>query len=170
APARPRARAAARPPAPALPAGGVHVALVPLQVSAVHGLPSATHAAPLGCVVSVGHAALVPVQVSARSHSPAAARQTVLEGLKASVGQASLVPSQVSAWSQTPAAARHTVPAGCFPSAGQGVVVPSQDSAPSQAPAAARHTAPAMAAGCVTLSPLPLHAYAATGLRLSVPP
>src|SRR5207247_2598938 len=105
--------------APALPAGCVQVALVPLQVSAVHGLPSSVHAAPLGCLVSAGHAALVPVQVSARSHSPAAARQTVLEGLKASVGQALLVPSQVSAWSQTPAAARHTVPAGCFPSAGQ---------------------------------------------------
>src|SRR5947199_5803776 len=43
--------------------------ILPLQVSAVQGLPSSVHAAPLGCLASAGHAALVPVQVSARSHS-----------------------------------------------------------------------------------------------------
>src|SRR5207245_1985059 len=61
--------------------------------------------------------ALVPVQFSAGSHSPAEARQTVLEGLKASAGQTVLEPVQLSSTSHTPAAARHTVPAfpaGCW--------------------------------------------------------
>src|SRR5207245_8926954 len=61
--------------------------------------------------------ALVPVQFSAGSHSPAEARQTVLEGSKASAGQTVLEPVQLSSTSHTPAAARHTVPefpAGCW--------------------------------------------------------
>src|SRR5207253_616388 len=50
-------------------------------------------------------------QLSAGSHSPAEARQTVLEGLRASAGHTVLDPVQVSSTSQTPAAARHTAPA-----------------------------------------------------------
>src|SRR5439155_730936 len=96
--------------------------------------------AALGCVASAGHAALEPVQVSARSHTPAAARHTVLAGWKTSAGQAALVPSQVSVTSQTPAAARHTVPAAAFASAGQAAALPLQNSAGSHAPAEARHS------------------------------
>src|SRR5207245_7929572 len=113
--------------------------------------------------------ALVPVQFSAGSHSPAEARQTVLEGLKASAGQTVLEPVQLSSTSHTPAAARHTVPAfpaGCwqvtfvpshwssvqglpsevhavpldaFASAGQLGPLPGQFSAGSHSPAEARH-------------------------------
>src|SRR5204862_197800 len=137
--AAPQAPAAARPTGPALPAGWVRVEVGPLQVSAVHGLPSSVHAAPLGCVASAVFAGRRRHQVSPRDWSPAVGPPTVLEGLKASVGQASLVPSQVSAWSQTPAAARHTVPAGTFASAGQAAPLPVQNSARSQAPAEARH-------------------------------
>src|SRR5438552_7299376 len=98
-------------------------------MSAVHAFPLPGRSAELACLASAGQLALAPVQVSARSHSPAAARHTVLAGWKASAGQPALVPSQVSAMSQTPAAARHTVPAGCFTSAGHVVLVPSQLSA-----------------------------------------
>src|SRR6266404_2411970 len=80
--------AAARHSVPALPAGCWQASFVPSQVSVVHGLPSSVHAVPLCCFASVGHAALEPVQLSATSHSPPAARHTVLEGWKASAGQA----------------------------------------------------------------------------------
>src|SRR5207302_9884711 len=114
--------------------------------------------------------------VSATSHSPAAARHTVLGGWKASAGHAVFVPSQTSATSQSPAAARHGVPAlpaacwqvslvpsqvsvvhalpssghavalGFFASVGHAAFVPSQTSATSQSPAAARHGVPALPA------------------------
>src|SRR3989454_9599210 len=68
--------AAARHTTPALPAGCVQVALVPLHTSAVQGSPSSVHAVLLGWDASVGQAVLVPVQVSATSHSFAAARHS----------------------------------------------------------------------------------------------
>src|SRR5438477_128662 len=142
---------AARHTAPALPAGCVQVALVPLHTSLVQGSLSSVQAVPLGWKRSVGQVVLVPVQLSARSHSPAAARHTApafpagwvhvaLEplhtsvvhtlpssvqvvplALKTSVGQAVVTPSQVSARSHSPAAARHTVPPDLMASAGRGV-------------------------------------------------
>src|SRR5207244_10867262 len=82
--------AAGRHTAPALPAGCWQVTSVPLQASVVQGLASSVQMVPLGCFASGGQVVLDPVQVSARSHSPAAARHTVVEDLKASAGQASL--------------------------------------------------------------------------------
>jgi hypothetical protein len=61
---------------PALPAGCVHEAEVPLQTSAVHGSESAVHVAPFALRTSAGHAVALPLQVSAVSHSPAAGRHT----------------------------------------------------------------------------------------------
>src|SRR5439155_8107937 len=106
------APAAARHTVPAFPAGCRQVSLAPSQVSVVHGLRSSVEAVPFARFASAGHEALEPVQVSATSHSPAAARHTVVAGWKASAGQAALVPSQLSATSHTPAEARHMVPAG----------------------------------------------------------
>src|SRR5437773_1269827 len=67
--------------------------LVPSHWSSVQGLPSSVHAVPLAfrAPVSAGHVALVPVQVSGRSHSPAAARQTV-PALPTGCWQVALVP------------------------------------------------------------------------------
>src|SRR5947199_372197 len=73
------ALAAARNPAPALPAGCWHKLLVPLHWSSVQGLLSAMQAVPEGFLASDGQVVLVPVQISARSHSPAAARQVAPE-------------------------------------------------------------------------------------------
>src|SRR5438445_71834 len=89
--------AAARHTAPALPAGWVQVALVPLHTSVVHALPSSVQVVPLAFKRSVGQAVVTPSQVSAKSHSPAAARHTVPAVLMASTRQAVLVPVQVSA-------------------------------------------------------------------------
>src|SRR5437899_3237476 len=152
------------------PAGCWHVSLVPLQVSAVHGLPSSVHAVPLACLASAGQLALEPVQVSARSHSPTTARHTVLAGWKASRAEERSVGTQLGAPWQTPAAAQHTVPArpagcwhvslvplqvsavhglpssvhavplACLASAGQLALEPVQVSARSHSPTAARHT------------------------------
>ena len=83
----------------------------------MHGLLSAVHAVPAALLASAGQLGPFPGQFSAGSHSPAEARQTVLEGLKASAGQTVLEPVQLSSTSHTPAAARHTVPAfpaGCW--------------------------------------------------------
>src|SRR5438445_5271680 len=68
--------AAARPTAPAFPAGWVHGAFVPLHTSVVHTLPSSVQVVPLTFKTSVGQAVVTPSQVSARSHSPAAARRS----------------------------------------------------------------------------------------------
>src|SRR5437773_1544131 len=66
--------------------------LVPSHWSSVQGLPSSVHAVPFAFrAPSAGHVALVPVQVSGRSHSPAAARQTV-PALPAGCWQVALVP------------------------------------------------------------------------------
>src|SRR5207244_8544498 len=73
-----QAPAAARHSVPAWPAGCWQLSSLPSHWSSVHGLPSSVHAVPLGCLASAGHVALEPVQCSATSHSPAAARQTVL--------------------------------------------------------------------------------------------
>jgi hypothetical protein len=61
-------------------------------------------------LVSAGQTVLLPVQFSARSHSAAAARQTVLLEAKPSAGQAALEPVQVSAASQTVTAVRQVWP------------------------------------------------------------
>src|SRR3989442_1129362 len=74
--------AAARHTAPALPAGCVHVLVLPSHRSRVQGLASAVQAVPAALTASAGHVALEPVQLSARSHSFAAARQTVVLGWK----------------------------------------------------------------------------------------
>jgi hypothetical protein len=105
-----QAPADARQTVPAFPTGCWQVTAVPSHLSWVQGLPSSVQAVPLVFLVSAGQLAEVPVQVSATSHSPAAARQTVVDGARASDGQVSVVPSQVSATSQLPAAARQTVP------------------------------------------------------------
>src|SRR2546426_402971 len=148
--------ATARHTAPALPAGCVHVALVPLHTSVVHALPSSVQVVPLALKASVGQAVVTPSQVSARSHSAAAARHTVPADLMASVGQVALVPVQFSAASQRSTAARQTVLEGRKALAGQVVLVPVQVSAASQGPAAARHTVPALPAGCVQVALAPL--------------
>src|SRR3989475_10177960 len=108
------APAAARHTVPALPAGCWQRALLPLQVSVVHGLPSSVHAVPLGFLASDGQARpATPVHVSARSHSPAAARHTVPLGATTSAGQPLLRPS--------PGSARpHTTPPPAPPSKGLG--------------------------------------------------
>src|SRR5437667_208828 len=162
--------AAERHTTPALPAGCVQVALVPLHTSAVQGSPSSVQAVLLGWKALVGQVELVPVQLSVTSHSLTAARHTVPAfpagcvhvalvplhtsvvhtlpssvqvvplALKASVGQAVVTPSQVSARSHSPAAARQTVPAALSASAGQAALVPVQFSAASHRSTAARQT------------------------------
>jgi hypothetical protein len=101
---------AARQTAPAFPAGCWHPTFVPSHWSFVHGLLSAVQAVPLGFFASAGQLADVPVHVSAKSHSPAAARHTVVDGWNPSAGQLTAVPLQVSATSQAPAETRQTVP------------------------------------------------------------
>jgi hypothetical protein len=102
---------------------------------------------PFGLNAFGGQLALLPVQCSATSHTPAAARHTVLDGLKPSGGHVLLLPLHVSATSQNwPAeAARQTVPAGLTLSVGQLGLLPVQTSVASQAsPAlAARQIVPA---------------------------
>src|SRR5205823_6121845 len=162
--------AAGRHTAPAFPAGCWQSLLLPSHSSRLQGFPSPVQAVPLASFESAGQSGPVPGQFSARSHSPAAARQTTLEGWKPSAGHAALVPSQVSATSPSPAAARHTVPAppgrssdllllpsqssrrqglplsvqavplAFFASAGQSGLVPGQLSARSHSPLAARQT------------------------------
>src|SRR5207244_2408726 len=84
---------------PAFPAGCAHAALLPEQMSAVHGLPSSAQAVPSGLNPSLGQLALVPEHVSAVSHAPAASRQTVPAATNASFGHAPLEPVQLSATS-----------------------------------------------------------------------
>src|SRR5206468_2649973 len=109
--------AAARHTVPAFPAGCWQASFVPSHWSSVHGLLSAVHAVPAALLASAGQLGPFPGQFSAGSHSPAEARQTVLEGLKASAGQTVLEPVGRSSRRESPAAARHTVPAfpaGCW--------------------------------------------------------
>src|SRR5439155_109959 len=80
------APAAARQTVPALPAGCWQASFVPSHSSRLHGLPSSVHAVPAGCFASAGQLGPFPGQFSAGSHSPAEARQTVDDGLKASAG------------------------------------------------------------------------------------
>jgi hypothetical protein len=58
-----------------------------------------------------GQTLLVPVQLSAASHTPAAARQTVVFGANPSAGHV-VLPPQVSAASQVPVESRQTVAGG----------------------------------------------------------
>jgi hypothetical protein len=156
--------------APELPAGCWHELLVPLQVSALHALPSSVHVVPAPFFRSAGQALLDPSQVSSRSQSPAAMRHTKTTDCFASVGQAVEVPVHVSAMSHGPAAIRQTaplLPAGCwqllllplhasvvqalpssvqavlfgfFASVGQASETPSHFSSMSHSPPAERHT------------------------------
>src|SRR5437899_2769531 len=82
--ARSHSPAAARHTVPAFPAGCVQAGApeVPLHTSVVQTLPSSVQAVPAALTASAGHVALEPVQLSARSHSFAAARQTVVLGTK----------------------------------------------------------------------------------------
>src|SRR5207253_3114330 len=80
--------AAARHTAPAFPAGCWQSSLLPSHSSRLHGLLSAVHAVPAALLASAGQLGPLPGQFSAGSHSPAEARQCVLEGLKSSAGQA----------------------------------------------------------------------------------
>src|SRR6266404_4540147 len=159
---------AARHTAPALPAGCVHVTLVPLHTSVVQGSPSSAQAVPLGWKTSVGQVVLVPVQVSATSHSPAAARHTA-PAFPAGCVQVLVLPSH---WSRVQGlvSAVQAVPAACLASVGQAVLVPSQVSATSHSPAAARHTVPAFPAGCVQAGEpeVPLHTSVVQTLPSSV--
>src|SRR5207245_4565797 len=119
--------AAARHSAPAFPAGCVQVLVLPSHWSSVHGLVSAVHAVPAGCLASVGQVVLVPVQLSATSHSPAAARHTA-PALPAGCWQAALAPSH---WSRVQGlvSAVQAVPLALKTSVGQMVLDPSQVSA-----------------------------------------
>src|SRR5881296_1494233 len=123
---------------------------------------------PADFLTSAGQAVVTPPQVSARSHSPAAARQTVPAPLMASAGQVALDPVQFSAASHRSTAARQTVLEGRKALAGQVVLVPVQVSAASQGPAAARHTVPALPAGCVHVALVPLQMLRVQTLPSSV--
>src|SRR5205823_1816124 len=109
--------------APTLPAGCVHVALVPLHRSAVQGLPSSVQGVVLDLKTSVGQVALVPVQVSAASHSLVPARHTVLADRKPLAGQVVLVPLHWSRVQGLPSSAQAApvLPTGCW----QVLLVPS---------------------------------------------
>jgi hypothetical protein len=82
--------AAARQIAPGFAAGWAQVPF--WQASLVHGLSSLVHAVPLVLKASPGHA-VAPPQVSTTSHSPAAARHTVVA---AAAVCAQLVPEHTS--------------------------------------------------------------------------
>src|SRR5205823_6446324 len=159
---------AARQTAPALPAGCVHVLVLPSHWSSVQGLVSAVQAVPAGCLASVGQVVLVPVQVSATSHSVAAARHTA-PALPAGCWQVALAPSH---WSRVHGlvSAVQAVALALKTSGGQAVLAPSQVSATSHSPAAARHTAPAFPAGCVQAGApaVPSHTSVVQGLPSSV--
>src|SRR5437899_3056460 len=129
---------AARHTTPALPAGCVQVALVPLHTSAVQGSPSSVQAVLLGWKASVGQMVLVPVQLSATSHSFTAARHTV-PALPAGCVQVALEPLHTSAVHTLPSSV-HGVPLATKASLGQVVPVPVQLSATSHSFAAARQT------------------------------
>src|SRR5207245_920667 len=75
--------AAARHTVPAFPAGCWQSSLLPSHSSRLHGLPSLVHAVPAALLASAGQLGPFPGQFSAGSHSPAEARHTVLDGLKA---------------------------------------------------------------------------------------
>src|SRR5438552_741435 len=151
-----------------MPTGSWHELLLPSHWSRVQGLPSSGQAVPGGWFASAGQVALVPVQFSATSHTPAEARQTVLEDRKLSVGQLALDPSHVSATSHTPAEARQTVLEDRKLSVGQLALDPSHVSATSHTPAEARHTAPALPAGCWHVVLVPSHTSRVQGLPSSV--
>jgi hypothetical protein len=108
--ARSQTFAAARHCVPAFPAACWHVTFVPSHLSVVQALPSSVQAVPLAFFASAGQLGEVPVQFSAWSHSPPAARQTVVDGANPSAGQVNELPLQVSATSHAPADARQTVP------------------------------------------------------------
>lgn len=67
---------------------------------------------PEGAKTFAGHEAPEPVQFSAGSHTPFAARHSVVAAANPSAGHVALVPVQFSATSHTPADVRHTVDAG----------------------------------------------------------
>jgi len=159
---------AARHSAPALPAGCVQVALVPLHTSLVQGSLSSVQAVPLGWKRSVGQVVLVPVQLSATSHSPAAARHTA-PGFPAGCVHVALVPLHTSVVQGLPSSVQ-VVPLALKKSVGQAVLEPSQVSATSHSPAAARHAAPAFPAGCVQAGApaVPSHTSVVQGLPSSV--
>ena len=98
------------------------------------------HDAPAGLKEFPGQLVDVPLHASATSQSPAAERQTKLDGRTASDGHAALVPEQLSVTSHAPADARQTVVDDLKASAGHAALVPVQLSAKSQAPAAVRQT------------------------------
>src|SRR5439155_25300734 len=112
--ATPDSLVAARDLVPALPGACTQALLVPSQVSVVHGSPSSVHAAPAGCLESLGHVVVVPVQVSCGSHSPALARHTA-PALPAGCWQVVLVPLHWSSVQGLPSAAHGApaLPAGC---------------------------------------------------------
>jgi hypothetical protein len=105
----------------------------------VHGFPSSVHPVPLGFFWSAGQAPAVPVQLSATSHSPAAERQTLVDGRRMSAGHTGLTPVQFSAGSQMPVDGRQGTVEGAKASAGHAALEPVQFSATSQPPAAGRH-------------------------------
>src|SRR2546427_7640768 len=109
---------AARHTTPALPAGCVQVALVPLHTSVVQGSPSSVQAVLLGWKASVGQVVLVPVQLSATSHSFTAAPHTP-PALPAGCVQVLVLPSH---WSsvQGLVSAVQAGPGGCVGSGGGG--------------------------------------------------
>src|SRR2546422_2999922 len=89
------------------------------QPAVVQEAPSVSaHGAPAARKPLAGHVVVLPSQYSATSHSPAADRQTKVEGWTPSRGQGALVPVQYSARSQAPAAGRQTTVAGWKASAG----------------------------------------------------
>jgi hypothetical protein len=101
------------------------------QTSLVQALPSDEQTVPFGRDPSAGQEPDVPVQLSATSHSPAAARQMVVAGLKPSTQCPD--PSQESVPSQAPPFEPpvQVVVAVANPSAGHEPDVPVQLSATS---------------------------------------
>src|SRR2546422_5699841 len=100
--------------APAFPAGCWQFMLTPSQTSAVHGLASSAHVTPAALHVSAGHCGPFPEQVSATSHSPAAARHTVLAEANPSAGQPVVVPPPRPPTAPGPPARPPTPPAARF--------------------------------------------------------
>src|SRR5207245_2160068 len=162
------APAAARQTVPALPGLCTHagVPTVPLHTSVVQTMPSSVHAVPAALTKSVGQLGLEPVQVSRRSHSFAAARQTV-PALPAACWQLTFVPSHVSVVQMLPSSVP-AVPAALTRSVGQLGLEPVQISWTSHSFAAARQMAPGFPAACWQVTWVPSHVSVVHGFPSSV--
>jgi hypothetical protein len=141
---------------PALPGGWVHVALEPLQMSAVQMMPSSVH--PVFGALKPLAGQVVPLQISAKSHSPCAARHCVLAGTAkvkshAPLTQRSCVQGLVSAHPVHAAPLAPHWPADWLPIATQVLpdTQPVQQTLPTHAPLG--HSVPSPTLVCVHVPP-----------------